>query len=194
MTATAAKIIWLLFMAGYVALRVGPRLNARKTPVRQSARNAREPVLMASALTGLGIVPLIYVATGWPRSADYPFLAAQGYLGSVLCVFVLWLFYRTHRDLGRNWSVSLDVRERHTLITTGVYTLVRHPMYTAFLLMGIVQLLMLPNWIAGPAGLVAFGVLFFGRVRCEEEMMIGAFGDEYRAYMRRTTRIIPWIY
>lgn len=194
MTPTVAKLIWLLFMAGYVALRVGPRLASRKTPVRHSARNAREPLLMGSAWIGLGIVPLIYVATGWPRFADYPFLSAQGYLGSILCVVVLWLFYRTHRDLGRNWSVSLDVREKHTLVTTGIYTLVRHPMYTAFLLMGVVQLLMLPNWIAGLAGLAGFSILFFGRVRREEEMMIGAFGDEYRAYMRRTTRIIPWIY
>jgi len=42
--------------------------------------------------------------------------------------------------------------------------------------------------------LVGFGVLFFGRVGREEAMMAAAFGDEYRAYMRRTSRVVPWLY
>jgi protein-S-isoprenylcysteine O-methyltransferase Ste14 len=67
-------------------------------------------------------------------------------------------------------------------------------MYASFWLMAFAQLLMLPNFIVGLAGLLGFGSLFFGRVRREEEMMIGAFGDEYRAYMRRTSRLVPWIY
>ena len=60
--------------------------------------------------------------------------------------------------------------------------------------MALAQVLMLPNWVAGPAGLVGFGALFFGRVRREERMMIDAFGEEYRSYMRRTARVVPWIY
>ena len=66
---------------------------------------------------------------------------------------------------GDNWSVSLDLRERHTLVTTGVYAMVRHPMYAGLLADGAGQVLLLPNWVAGPAGLVGFGILFFGRVR-----------------------------
>jgi len=86
------------------------------------------------------------------------------------------------------------LRERHTLVTTGVYAWVRHPMYTGFWLMALAQLLMLPNWVAGPAGLLGFGTLFFGRVGREEAMMLRGFGDEYRAYMGRTARIVPWVY
>jgi protein-S-isoprenylcysteine O-methyltransferase Ste14 len=56
------------------------------------------------------------------------------------------------------------------------------------------QVLLLPNWFAGVAGLVGFGVLFFLRVGKEEDMMMETFGDEYRAYMQRTKRIIPGIY
>jgi len=86
------------------------------------------------------------------------------------------------------------VREQHSLVTTGVYAHVRHPMYAAFWLWALAQFLLLPNWIAGMAGLVGFGVLFFGRVGAEEQMLIDHFGDDYRRYMARTARIIPGVY
>lgn len=194
MTATISKIIWLAFGTVWFILRLDPGRRSRKTPVRYSARGAREFILLGASLTGLGIVPCIYLAAHFPRFADYPVVPALSYLGIAVDLACLWLFHRTHHDLGCNWSVSLDLRERHTLVTTGVYALVRHPMYAGFWLMALAQLLLLPNWIAGPAGLVGFGVLFFGRVRREEEMMLTAFGNEYRAYMRHTARVLPWIY
>jgi protein-S-isoprenylcysteine O-methyltransferase Ste14 len=193
-TATISKIIWLAFGIAWFALRLAPGRRARGTPVRYSGRGAREFALLGVSLTGLGIIPFVYVVAHVPRFADYPLIPVMSYLGIAVDVVCLWLFYRTHRDLGRNWSVSLDLRERHTLVTTGVYALVRHPMYAGFWLMALAQLLLLPNWIAGPAGLVGFGVLFFGRVRREEEMMVAAFGEEYRTYMGRTARVVPWIY
>jgi protein-S-isoprenylcysteine O-methyltransferase Ste14 len=193
-TATISKIIWFAFGAAWFLIRLQPGRRARKTPVRYSARGAREFALLGASLTGLGIVPCLYLATHFPRFADYPVTPALSYLGIVVDVVCIWLFYRTHRDLGHNWSVSLDLRERHILVTTGIYATVRHPMYAGFWLMAVAQALLLPNWVAGPAGLVGFGILFFGRVWREEEMMISAFGDEYRAYMRRTARIVPWLY
>jgi len=193
-TATIAKIIWLVFGIAWAVLRQRPGKRSRKTPVRYSARGAREFILLGASLTGLGVIPFVYVVTHFPRFADYPFTPVLSYLGIAVDVVCLWMFHRTHRDLGENWSVSLDLRERHTLVTTGIYALVRHPMYSGFWLMALAQVLLLPNWIAGPAGLVGFGILFFGRVRREEEMMITAFGDEYRAYMGRTARVVPWIY
>lgn len=194
MTPTLSKIVWLAFAVGWALLRLNPNRRARKTAVRYSARGAREFVLLGVSLTGLGIVPCIYVATHFPRFADYPFIPVASYLGIAADLVSLWVFFRTHRDLGQNWSVSLDLRERHTLVTTGIYATLRHPMYAGFWLMALAQVLLLPNWVAGPAGLVGFGTLFFGRVRREEEMMISAFGDEYRAYMRRTARVVPWLY
>jgi protein-S-isoprenylcysteine O-methyltransferase Ste14 len=193
-TPTVAKIIWLICGLTWFALRFTARQRSRKTPVRYSGRGAREYALLAASLAGLGVVPFIYVVAHFPRFADYALVPVQAYLGIVVEFCCLWLFYRSHHDLGSNWSVSLDLRERHTLVTTGVYALVRHPMYSGFWLMALGQALLLPNWIAGPSGLVGFGILFFGRVAHEEAMMIKAFGDEYRAYMRRTARVVPWLY
>lgn len=194
MTATISKIIWLAFGLAWFLLRQQPRRQARKIPVRHSARGVREFVLLGISLTGLGILPCIYLAAHFPRFADYTFVPVLAYLGTAVDVAALWLFHRTHRDLGHNWSVSLDLRERHTLVTTGIYATLRHPMYAGFWLMAVAQALLLPNWIAGLAGLLGFGTLFFGRVRREEDMMMAAFGDEYRAYMRRTARVVPWLY
>jgi protein-S-isoprenylcysteine O-methyltransferase Ste14 len=193
-TATWSKIIWLAFGTAWFLLRLRPGRRSRKTPVRYSARGAREFALLGASLTGLGIVPGIYLAIHFPRFADYPVVPVLSYLGIGVYLTSLWLFQRTHSELGHNWSVSLDLRERHTLVTTGVYAWVRHPMYAGFWLMALAQVMLLPNWVAGPAGLIGFGILFFGRVGREEEMMIAAFGDEYRAYMRRTSRVIPWFY
>jgi len=103
------------------------------------------------------------------------------------------MFQLTHRPLGRNWSVSLDVRESHQLVTDGIYRKIRHPMCSAFWLWAIAQALLLPIWVSGFAGLVGFGTLYFGRVAREERMMLETFGDRYRAYMARTGRVFPWI-
>ena len=112
-------------------------------------------------------------------------------LGLFFAIAALGMFHLTHRALGRNWSISLDVRENHKLVTEGIYRRVRHPMYSAFWLWAIAQALLLPNWIAGFAGLAGFAVLYFGRVAREERMMLETFGDSYRAYMARTGRVFP---
>jgi protein-S-isoprenylcysteine O-methyltransferase Ste14 len=67
-------------------------------------------------------------------------------------------------------------------------------MYTAFWLWAAAQALLLPNWVAGFAGLVGFGILFFGRIAEEERMMLEAFGSRYHDYMARTHRVIPLIF
>jgi protein-S-isoprenylcysteine O-methyltransferase Ste14 len=140
------------------------------------------------------VLPLTYVLTGQPRFANYTFMPALAWLGAAVFALALWLFHRTHQDLGRNWSVTLELREQHKLITTGIYSRLRHPMYTAFWLWALAQALLLPNWIAGPAGLVGFGTLFFFRIGREERMMTEMFGDEYRRYVERTDRIIPGVF
>jgi protein-S-isoprenylcysteine O-methyltransferase Ste14 len=139
-------------------------------------------------------LPLLYIATAFPRFADYPFRPAQAWLGVAFAVAALVLFQMTHRALGRNWSVTLELRQDHKLITSGIYRKIRHPMYTAFWLWAIAQACLLPNWVAGFAGIVGFGTLFFGRVGREEQMMLETFGDDYRQYMSKTCRVIPFIF
>lgn len=194
MTAAAAKLIFVLAASAIFLIRYPHQRRSRKTPVRASVRDRQESMLISIAAIGLGAVPLVYVTTGFPRAADYPFAPAAGWLGTATFGLALWLLHRAHHDLGRNFSARLKVRESHVLVTGGVYKRIRHPMYAAFWLHALAQALLLPNWIAGPAGLVGFGVLFFCRVGREERLMIEVFGADYRAYMGRTRRIVPWLY
>ena len=104
------------------------------------------------------------------------------------------LFYRSHADLGTNWSITLEVREQHRLITRGVYRRIRHPMYLALVLYSVGQALVIPNWVAGPANVIVFAILLALRVRAEERMMDEAFGDEYAVYSARTKRLVPGVW
>lgn len=194
MTPLLAKAAIVLTMVGWYVIRFRYARRSRRTPVTLSARGPRETALLLVSLTGLGIVPFVYVVTGFPRFADYPFRPALAMLGVVLAAAALVMFRLTHKALGRNWSVSLELRDQHKLVTDGVYRRLRHPMYTAFWLWAAAQALLLPNWIAGLSGLVGFGVLYFGRIAREERMMTERFGAEYLAYAERTYRIIPWVY
>src|SRR3954464_7339403 len=194
MTPSIAKLTFVLLTIAWYAIRFEHARRSRRLSVRHNARDIRENVLLLISLSGLGILPLLYVATGFPRLADYGFHPGQGRLRGFFPISSFVLFQLTHRALGQNWSVTLQLRQDHKLITTGIYRKIRHPMYTAFWLWAIAQACLLPNWIAGFAGLVGFGSLFFGRVGREEQMMLDTFGDDYRRYMSRTYRIIPLVY
>ena len=194
MTAGFCKFAFVMLAIGWYLIRYKYARRSNRTPVLRSARGPRETALLAISLTGLGVIPLFYVATGIPHFAAYAPWPVQGWLGLVFAVVSLMMFQLTHRALGRNWSVSLDVREDHRLVTDGVYRRVRHPMYSAFWLWAVAQALLLPNWVAGFSGIVGFGVLFFGRVGREEKMMAETFGERYREYMARTYRVIPLIF
>ena len=103
----------------------------------------------------------------------------------------VWLIWRSHADVGRNWTMTPQIREGHSLVTGGVYWWIRHPMYAGHLLWALAQPLLLWNWIAGLVMLATFVPLYLYRVPREERMMLDHFGDEYRAYIERTGRVIP---
>jgi protein-S-isoprenylcysteine O-methyltransferase Ste14 len=116
-------------------------------------------------------------------------------VAGALCLATgLWLFYRSHADLGTNWSITLELRREHRLITQGVYRGIRHPMYSALALYTVGQAVVIPNWVAGFSNVLAFAILLALRVGAEERMMAEQFGAEYTAYSARTKRFVPGIW
>jgi protein-S-isoprenylcysteine O-methyltransferase Ste14 len=194
MTAVVAKTIWLLGIVAWYAIRYPFQRRAARHAVARSTGGTGDRVALLVAAIGQFAIPGLYVLTGQPAFADYAFQPVLAWLGVLVLVAALAMFRATHKQLGRNWSVTLETRAKHALVTHGLYGYVRHPMYSSFLLSAIAQALLLPNWIAGLSGLVGIGVLFFYRVDREEALMTETFGEEYRAYARRTARIVPWLY
>ena len=194
MTEGVAAIIWLAGLVAWYLIRLPYQRRAKKIRVVEARRSLAERLVLPAAAIGLSVIPAFYLATGIPAFADYQFRPWMGWFGLVVELLFLALFYASHRQLGRNWSITLEIRDDHRLVTDGLYRYVRHPMYSSFWLWAIAQAFLLPNWVAGLAGLVGVGMLFFTRVGAEEAMMEKSFGDEYRAYAARTGRVIPRIF
>src|SRR5262249_32265089 len=153
--------IWAMGCIAWYLIRLPHERRARKTPAADRRAKSRERLLLSVSLSGLAIVPFIYVISDQPKFAGYAFQPALAWIGAAFFCGALYMFYRTHRDLGRSWSVTLEIRDAHKLVTHGVYHYVRHPMYSAFWMWAIAQALLLPNWIAGFSGLIGFGTLYF---------------------------------
>jgi protein-S-isoprenylcysteine O-methyltransferase Ste14 len=188
-----AKAVILAATLVMIAIRAPHGRRSRAVKTVRTCKGPREVVLLLLAWIGF-LAPLIWVASPAFRFAEYPLRVLPLVAGIACLVVALWYFYRSHADLGAYWSVTLEVRESHRLITNGVYRRIRHPMYAALFLYSIGQLLTVPNWIAGPSYLVSFGILFAFRFKAEEEMMLDAFGAEYASYMATTQRLVRGIW
>jgi protein-S-isoprenylcysteine O-methyltransferase Ste14 len=184
----------LFFLIGwivYVGIRGMFKQRTKGNEIAVRRMDATEKLLMALVIPGGLLLPLVYLFTPWLAFADYQLPAVLPWCGTVLMLAALWLFYRSHADLGQNWSVTLELRKDHHLVRQGVYRLIRHPMYASIWLWCLAQGLLLENWLAGWYALAAFAVMYFVRVPREERMMCEHFGQEYRDYMRQTGRLIP---
>src|SRR5262245_43142443 len=188
-----AKIVSYAETVVMIAIRAPHVQRSRSVKIVKNRKGRLEAGLLSLAMLGF-VIPLIWIASPFLSFADYPLRMAPLVAGIACFIVGLWLFHRSHADLGTNWSVTLQVRENHRLVTDGVYRRVRHPMYSALFLYSVGQLLVLPNWVAGPSYLVTFGILFALRVQAEERMMLEEFGADYRAYMSRTKRLVPLVW
>ena len=188
-----AKVVVLAATLTMIAIRGPHGRRSRNVKVVRSHKTSLETGLLVLAWLGF-FIPLIWLASPELSFAEYPLRLGPLVAGVICFVIGLWLFYKSHADLGTNWSITLEVREQHRLITQGVYRRIRHPMYSALVLYSVGHSLVIPNWVAGPSNLVAFAILFSLRVHAEEQMMSEAFGDEYAAYAARTKRLVPGVW
>ena len=108
-------------------------------------------------------------------------------LGLVCIILLLW----AHRALGKNLSAPGVMKEKQPLVTAGPYKWVRHPMYTVLFLFGIAYFLISANWIIGAVWIGWIIGTVASMLQDEEAALIKKFGDEYRAYIRRTGRFLP---
>ena len=191
MSIDIAGFTWLATLAGWLAIRWPHRRRAKRMGVAVDRKSLEEKLLLGGTIVGLVALPAAFFLTGWPQGATYGLHPIQYGAGALVAVAFLWLFRASHKQLARNWSVSLELRDDHELVTEGLYRHIRHPMYASFWLWGIAQALLVPNWIAGLGGLVSVALLYGLRVGKEEAMLRAHFGTQYDAYCASTPRVMP---
>ena len=176
-----------------VAIRAPHGRRSRSVPVARSLRGRLEAAILTLAWLTFALT-IAWVAGPILPAAEYPLRPEALAAGTAILAAGLWLFHRSHADLGTNWSITLEVREGHRLVTGGVYSRIRHPMYAAILLLGAGQALALPNAVVGPSYGFAILLIVACRIGPEERMLREAFGPEWDAYAARTKRIVPFVW
>jgi protein-S-isoprenylcysteine O-methyltransferase Ste14 len=184
-------LIWLGAFVATIAIRLPHSLRNRANVVVDARKDVTEKLLLTAMFLAMMLLPLLHLATPLFAFADYRLADWATGVGAALQIPFLWLFWRSHADLGRNWSPGLEVRDGHALVTNGIYGRIRHPMYAAIWISALAQPLLIHNWIAGALVVPAFAAMWFLRVPQEERMMASRFGAEWDAYCGRTGRLWP---
>ena len=187
-----AKLVYFvgLWLANFVIRAPHIKVH-RHVAIRSNWKNTADSALFVAVCISGFVIPLFYVFSPLLSFADYSIPLWVGVTGVIVLIFGDWVFWRSHKDLGGNWSPTLEIRENHRLVTEGIYQHIRHPMYSAIFLLMVAQAMILPNYVAGFSGIIPFAALYFLRVRKEERMMAGEFGEEYAQYCQRTGRLLP---
>jgi protein-S-isoprenylcysteine O-methyltransferase Ste14 len=133
----------------------------------------------------------IYIFTDLLSFASFEAGTALRISGAALMLANILFFLWIHISLGKNWSPVLEINKEQTLITSGPYSRIRHPMYLCFFIHAASLWILTANHLIGAAAIMSFAVIYSFRVSTEEQMMLDRFGDEYRAYMKRTGRLLP---
>jgi len=95
--------------------------------------------------------------------------------------------------LGDRFSGLVAIQPGHTLVTSGVYGVIRHPSYLGALVFSLRWVLAFRSGV----GVLLTALLIpplLARIRAEERLLHSQFGDEYDAYRARTSRLIPGLY
>jgi len=184
------EIVYVVGFAGASLIRKFYHYAGKPNRTKKSCQGLLDTLLLAVASLGF-LLPLLHLFTGILSFADYDLPTWIGWAGTAVYAFAIGLLWKSHADLGRNFAPVLRIGTAHTLVTGGIYAYVRHPMYLAHIIWAVAQVMLLGNWVAGPAFLATSWPLYLLRLRMEERMMLEEFGDEYEEYQQRTARLVP---
>jgi protein-S-isoprenylcysteine O-methyltransferase Ste14 len=116
------------------------------------------------------------------------------YIGLLILTFgILFRFYSIV-SLGRLFTVDVTIRNNHKVKQDGIYRFIRHPSYLGLLLSFLGFGISLNNWISLLIIIIMVTVAILNRIRIEERLLLEQFGLEYSEYMKKSYRLIPWIY
>lgn len=136
---------------------------------------------------------LIISSPAWFPFAALPYRRTFYFVGLGLFVIGIFLRWYSISYLGRYFTVDVAIADEHRVIDTGPYRLIRHPSYTGALLAFIGFGLCIGNWMSILCVLPVVAA-FMWRIHVEEGALIDALGENYLSYMRRSKRLLPFVY
>ncbi len=180
---------WMVFLLYWFisSFFVKESMTKKKWPLRIAAAVIIAFIIIISKNIGTGSVRYFFTQTFIPSSLT------MGIIGPVLTVLGLCGAIWARTVLGRNWSGYVTYKKDHELVTSGPYKLVRHPIYSSLTLMFIGTFLVFPTFWALFLFLFDIG-MFIWRTKKEEAIMLRLFGKKYEDYMKRTKRLVPFIW
>jgi protein-S-isoprenylcysteine O-methyltransferase Ste14 len=175
----ALGVIWL----------IGALITKRTARVQTTGSR-----LIQFALTAAGFFLVLQpdLDSGFLGFRYLPQSSAAAYLGFALTVSGAALAVSARILLGKNWSAAVTIKQDHEIIRRGPYALVRHPMYSGFLLAMLGTALAMGE----VRGLLAIGLAFLGlwlKLRTEEQFLMDQFGAQYIKYRQQTKALIPFV-
>lgn len=181
------SLCWLAFLAFWV---VAARQTKRTIERPRGQLVYRIPFWISLFLLFVSGRSLRRTGLSRPVLVHTPAVAAAGLLVTVAGLgLALW----SRTALGRNWSGDVTFKDEHTLVRTGPYRFVRHPIYTGMLAMFIGTAI-----AAGTLGAVlAFPFALLSiliKAPQEEALMQRHFPDDYAVYKATTGALIPRVF
>jgi protein-S-isoprenylcysteine O-methyltransferase Ste14 len=196
---TQIRILIIILSVAYLAPRFYFRIQARKARIRKPDSTRQKPesrlrlTIMAISGMGANLTAILWVINPiWVEFAEIPLPAWTRWLGIGSGIVAIVLGYLSHRTLSTNFTDFLETRQGHRLVTVGVYSFIRHPIYASFYFLFGASFLVTQNALVGVLAIV-YCLAIYNRAVAEEAMLLGEFGDDYRKYMQRTGRILPRI-
>jgi protein-S-isoprenylcysteine O-methyltransferase Ste14 len=118
-------------------------------------------------------------------------ISSIGIIVLIAGLIIRWIAILTLR---RYFTVDVNIRSDHKIVDYGLYRYLRHPSYAGSILSFLGLGLAFCNWLSILILVIPVSIAYLYRIHVEEAALIGAFGDAYREYSRRTKRLIPGIY
>jgi len=123
----------------------------------------------------------------WKRSSVFFVGIGLMLAGLAFRFYAMWV-------LGRFFTYDITVQAGQTVVEAGPYRYIRHPSYTGALITLVGLGLALGNWAALLTILACMGIAYAYRITVEEAALIAALGEPYKQYMRRTQRLVPFLF
>ena len=176
----------------YLGLFVLVERFLTRSPLGTSGRGDRDPLTpLFFVIPAIGIFTWMYLLhralPPHPTWLQYGAGLVLGFAGMAIRI-------AGKRTLGRMFTVRVQIQDDHRIMDTGLYSRVRHPLYGGFILEWMAPPLLMGSPVGFLLLTLPLAIVILLRIPKEEALLIEAFGDDYRAYMARTKRLVPGIW